>query len=293
MLGKLVPCGGGAPVPLLKPTVVIGRNLDCDIAIACKSVSGWHCELKYRDGAWWARDLGSLNGTTVNGVRGEEMRVRPADLLSLGRQRFILVYQPSEAPTPAAVEPEIDALALRFFTDDDEAGAAAPAEPVKAPSSGPPSSRDNYGELVPCGGGDTIPLVHRELLVGRAPTCDIRLQYASISGKHCQLSLRDGYWFVQDLNSSNGTTVNGVRCQRKWLLPNSVLGLARHRFTVHYMPIGPGPPPEDEVEDIFSQSLLEKAGLDKSKLADKAPGPAPKAGGAKEPRRHDSRRNDS
>src|ERR1700725_7574 len=104
MLGKLVPCGGGAPVPLGKPILVIGRSRDCDIALACPSVSGRHCELQFRDGAWWVRDLGSKNGTAVNGIKRPEQRIGPDDVLSVGRQRFVLSYYAAASPsrTPAA-----------------------------------------------------------------------------------------------------------------------------------------------------------------------------------------------
>ena len=73
------------------------------------------------------------------------------------------------------------------------------------------------------------------------------------------MSWREGFWFVEDLKSSNGTWVNGSRCQKKYLLPDSVLGLAKHRYTANYTATGAAPPPEEE--DIFAQSLLERAGL--------------------------------
>ena len=43
------------------------------------------------------------------------------------------------------------------------------------------------------------------------------------------------------------------------LMPESVLGLDKHRFTIHYVPQGNASPPE--IRRLFSQSLLEKAGL--------------------------------
>src|ERR1700681_4098212 len=119
MLGKLVPCGGGARVRLGKPVLVVGRNRDCDVVIACPSVSGRHCELQFRDGAWWVRDLGSKNGTAVNGSKRPEQRVGPNDVLSVGRQRFILSYQAAlPSPRPAAPESDVDALALEILTAD-------------------------------------------------------------------------------------------------------------------------------------------------------------------------------
>jgi pSer/pThr/pTyr-binding forkhead associated (FHA) protein len=269
MLGKLVPCGGGAPVPLNKPTLVIGRNRDCDIVLGCASVSGRHCELSFRDGDCWVRDLGSKNGTRVNGGKCEDQSVGPNDVLAIGRQRFTLSYPPASRPPPAAgPEPDVDALALEILSADEPAAPPAPAPPAMR-THGPQTytphvqHRANLGQLVPCGGGDTIPLLRSEMTVGRHSACDICLRFSSVSGRHCKLSMEQGYWLVQDLGSSNGTWVNGERCIRKCLLPGSVLGLAKHRFKVDYTPTGSSPPPDEDQENVFSQSLLEKAGLAK------------------------------
>jgi hypothetical protein len=115
------------------------------------------------------------------------------------------------------------------------------------------------GELIPCGGGDPIPLLKSELLVGRRSRCDITLQFPNISSHHCQLELVDGYWRVRDLGSRNGIKVNGERCDSKWLMPGDVLSIAKHRYEVSYTPQGDAPPPDDE--NPFELSLMEKAGL--------------------------------
>ena len=123
-----------------------------------------------------------------------------------------------------------------------------------------------YGELVPVGGGDTIPLLRTTLTVGRRESCDIVLRFGNVSGQHCQLSLENGYWFAQDLNSQNGTKVNGHRIVRKRLDPDDTLAIARHKFTVQYSPVAlgaSGPPPSDDeaLGTVLNKSLLEKAGL--------------------------------
>jgi pSer/pThr/pTyr-binding forkhead associated (FHA) protein len=276
MLGKLVPCGGGAPIPLNKPTLVLGRSRDCDIPIACAWVSTRHCELQLRDGAWWVRDLGSKNGTAVNGVKREEQRVEPDAVLAFGGLRFFLAYEPAaRPPRPASANEDVEALALQFLTGDDEPRSAAPPPSrTHGPQAAmpPPHARSNLGELVPLGGGNTIPLLRPELTVGRSTSNDICFRYPSISSRHCKLSLQGGYWFVEDLHSSNGTSVDGVRCQRKCVLPDSVLGFARYRYALQYTPTGAGPPPEEEPAHLFAQSLLEKAGLMKLLKDGKLPG---------------------
>jgi adenylate cyclase len=123
-----------------------------------------------------------------------------------------------------------------------------------------------YGELVPEGGGDNIPLLKPSLIVGRRESCDIVLRFSNVSGQHCQLTLENGYWFVQDMNSQNGTKVNGSRIVRKRLDPGDRLSMAKHKYVIRYSPTengATGPPPSDEadLESVLSKSLLDRAGL--------------------------------
>jgi predicted component of type VI protein secretion system len=123
-----------------------------------------------------------------------------------------------------------------------------------------------YGELVPVGGGDNIPLLRSNLTVGRRESCDVVLRFSNVSGHHCSLSLENGYWFVQDNNSQNGTKVNHSRIVRKRLDPGDMLAIAKHKYTIKYSPAdngATGPPPSDEadLESVLSKSLLDRAGL--------------------------------
>jgi FHA domain/Domain of unknown function (DUF1707) len=78
-------------LPEADVAVTLGRSRDCDCVLAQPSVSRRHAELR-RDGArWLLRDLGSRNGTRVNGVRLlDEAEVRPGDRVSFGDARFRL-----------------------------------------------------------------------------------------------------------------------------------------------------------------------------------------------------------
>jgi FHA domain-containing protein/uncharacterized protein DUF1707 len=64
--------------------VVLGRSRDCQLILADDTVSRRHAELRIEDGCWLLRDLGSSNGTWVNGRRVVEAEVRPGDLVQLG-----------------------------------------------------------------------------------------------------------------------------------------------------------------------------------------------------------------
>lgn len=139
---------------------------------------------------------------------------------------------------------------------------------------------ETLGELIPCGGGDNIPLLKPKLLVGRRSSCDISLRFPNVSSHHCELELINGYWHVRDLNSRNGIKINGERCARKWLMPGDILSVAKHRYEVSYEPLGDAPPPEEA--DPFAVGLLEKAGLTQhrssagdSSAEDESPGKRP------------------
>ncbi|MBN2023474.1 MAG: FHA domain-containing protein [Pirellulales bacterium] len=136
-----------------------------------------------------------------------------------------------------------------------------------------------YGELIPQGGGDPIPLLKTDLLVGRRESCDIVLRFSNVSAHHCQLTVNGGYWYVRDKNSRNGVKVNGVRVTDQRLDPGDILSVAKHKYEVRYSPVelgavGPPPPSQANVE-IFKQSLLERAGLTKEPRAAKTNQPKP------------------
>lgn len=128
-----------------------------------------------------------------------------------------------------------------------------------------------YGELAPLGGGDSIPLLKKSLLVGRRESCDVVLRFSNVSAHHCQLTVTGGYWYVRDLQSRNGVKVNGIRVNEKRLDPGDTLSVAKHNYAILYSPAelgAVGPPPPDEPEsDILGQSLLERAGLDRRRAA--------------------------
>jgi len=128
-----------------------------------------------------------------------------------------------------------------------------------------------FGELIPTGGGDSIPLLKTSLLVGRRESCDIVLRFTNISSHHCQLTVQNGYWYVRDLNSTNGIKVNNIRVTEKRLDPGDSLIIAKHRYEVQYSPIDLGavgpPPTEGGLGEILSKTLLERAGLTKELTA--------------------------
>jgi len=104
LLGELVPQGGGDPIPLRKERLLLGRRETCDIILRFGNVSSNHCELTLESGYWFVKDLGSRNGTRLNGYRITKKRMDPGDTLSIAKRDFKARYSPAdlgaEGPPP-------------------------------------------------------------------------------------------------------------------------------------------------------------------------------------------------
>ena len=127
-----------------------------------------------------------------------------------------------------------------------------------------------FGYLTPVGGGDPFPLSKKEIVCGRHKSCDVVLNFHNVSGKHCKLVLSEGYWYVLDMQSTNGVKVNGTKVTDRRVDPGAVLAISKHNFKIQYDPTengATGLPPNTMLhgDNILSQSLMQRAGLEKAK----------------------------
>jgi pSer/pThr/pTyr-binding forkhead associated (FHA) protein len=100
MRAELLPVDGGTPIAITKDLIVVGRKPECDLRLDHKSVSKMHCVIVKTDGLLLIRDLGSTNGTRVNGQRVRRAALLPNDQLSIASFKF-RVYLGPDAPDPA------------------------------------------------------------------------------------------------------------------------------------------------------------------------------------------------
>ena len=95
---------GGSLFPLrTTDRCVIGRLSTCDIVIDLAVVSRRHAEVVYHDQRYFASDLGSSNGTLVNGeplLPGNEMVLFHGDLLSFAGDQVTLLFQNTQDSAP-------------------------------------------------------------------------------------------------------------------------------------------------------------------------------------------------
>jgi pSer/pThr/pTyr-binding forkhead associated (FHA) protein len=81
---------GGPDIAVNHPLVLVGRHPQCDARLDSGWVSRWHCVLADDRGEVVVRDLGSTNGTWINGRRVERGRLKAGDEMSVGHIRYRL-----------------------------------------------------------------------------------------------------------------------------------------------------------------------------------------------------------
>ncbi len=195
---------GGREIQLRMSSPNIGRDAKADIALDDPTISYIHAQLVRQAEDTYVRDLGSRNGTQVNGkVISMPYRLENGDVIKLGDTS--LVFRSGSAPAldqdftaPAAIRPEPVAPVLE---------APAPSIP-EAPI---PAKKLSELHLIMRSGesaGKLIPLNRSPMTVGRDPMSNIIINDDTVSWRHATLKQEDMQWYVRDMGSSNGTRLN-------------------------------------------------------------------------------------
>ncbi len=163
--GIMKPLGGGDPVPLLKTELTVGRRPSCDIILDFENVSGKHCKLRYINQVWHVRDLGSTNGTSINGAPlASEHSIMPDDELAIASHIYTIDYEPGAPSSVLMKEGFLDdesvdgpkrtsllELAGLSRDDDDDRPSKPPARPTKAPETieRPAAAEADFDDALP------------------------------------------------------------------------------------------------------------------------------------------------
>lgn len=176
--------------------VTIGRAPDCSVVVTNPTVSRQHLRISY-DGGWVARDLGAVNGTYVAGVRqpsGAAIPLRAGLELVLG--------SPHDGLRVGVIDLGGDAAASGDLPDPGD-GLTINQQAVTVVRRGPAAGEDTTRGFVPRTDVVTI---------GRGPGNAIVVHDPLVSVVHARLTrLGPGRVSIEDLNSTNGTFVNGAR----------------------------------------------------------------------------------
>jgi pSer/pThr/pTyr-binding forkhead associated (FHA) protein len=216
----------GLSVPLREDeALLIGRTRG-DLLIDDPLISGSHCRIVARNGKFVLQDLGSTNGSSVDGRRVQESPLRTGAEIALGSTRLILFC--GDEPE----QPEVESLGKVAWLLEDEladpANGPADGEDLIGPGLRLPPRFDGRVEVV---AGPDVGRVYRftrgSLSIGRRHG-EIPLTDAEISRRHaCIEVFGSDMVYLRDVLSTNGTYHNGRRVQNARLVPGDTIGCGK------------------------------------------------------------------
>jgi pSer/pThr/pTyr-binding forkhead associated (FHA) protein len=113
------------------------------------------------------------------------------------------------------------------------------------------------------GGHKSFPLAGEVIVLGRRHDCDLRIPLMSVSRKHCQINLDNGNIKVRDLDSSNGTLINGEIVNESVVKAGDEIKIGPLSFVLQVdgVPEGftaPSKPaePKEELSDILDEAIV-------------------------------------
>ena len=177
--------------PLKSDDALVGRDSGLAVAIPLEGVSRQHARIHWDGRAYWLEDLKSTNGTLLNGQRIVRDRLRHLDVITLGKTAELL-----------------------FLMRSVERGVVRPRGIVHASLAA--DSPDAIPHEIGVG----------EVTLGRSPACNIVAESGAVSKVHARIERTVDQLVLKDLNSSNGTFVNGAKVMTALLGDGDVVLLA-------------------------------------------------------------------
>jgi len=115
--------------PLAERTT-IGRSDECDVVLRDRSISRKHALIARQEERWFVQDLGSTNGVTKGGQRGERFELADGDEFRLGDLPLRFRLQAQAGAQDIEFDLSASAQTILSRVPDAEPAAAAPVEPV-------------------------------------------------------------------------------------------------------------------------------------------------------------------
>ena len=198
-MGCCAPVWPAASCIVAEDGAVVGRRDDATIRVDHELVSRSHAVLRRTDTAWVLEDLGSSNGTFVDGAHVERVRITSTVAVRFG-----------DPDTGPLVEFRVPAR-----------------EPVLEPVLEP--------ALAPAPAAGTLSEIYRPestvVRIGRAADNDLVIDDLVVSRRHAELRADpDGTYEIVDLGSHNGTFLNGRPVARPGSRARDIVGIGHSAF---------------------------------------------------------------
>jgi pSer/pThr/pTyr-binding forkhead associated (FHA) protein len=217
--GRLVSLTDGREYMIVSASLVMGREAGCDVVVPGKDVSRRHAEIVASPKGYLLVDS-STNGVYVNEerVQGQRLLAR-ADVIRIGEESFRFYADSVAAAAGPPMGPAGSApAAVPSVAAAPPAGAGARLQNTSfgmpaTPRSTTPTAAPLANFLVRSGALKGTRLIVKTPVanIGRADYNDLVLPDESVSTSHAKLQRREGVWILVDLESTNGTHVDGER----------------------------------------------------------------------------------
>lgn len=202
--GKLILLSDGGPeqeFELGKARVTIGRATTNDIPLSDGRISRMHARLECSRNTCTLVDMGSSNGTFVNGQRVEQALLQPGDVISLGGLR--LRYD---------LAPAIEELGLTVI--DREADLDKALDQEVLPFAINETSQPRLVVMTPQRTWEVALGDVDALSIGRVDSNQIVLEHAKVSRQHAEVQRKGNLFILRDLGSTNGTWHGDTRLEQ-------------------------------------------------------------------------------
>jgi pSer/pThr/pTyr-binding forkhead associated (FHA) protein len=201
---------------LAKSNVALGRAVVNDVVLSDAQVSRHHARVEKRAEGYTLVDLGSANGTLVNGVRVSSRTLAPGDVIRVGDStlRFEIALprrEPDVTRIDSQAELEMTLAQVTMVTMLNDT--RQPRLTVHTP-------------------GKTwqVPLVADALTIGRDPGSDIYLDDRQASRHHARIERRGEVFVIRDLASANGTWRGEQRIEEDVLQNGDTIRIGQARL---------------------------------------------------------------
>jgi pSer/pThr/pTyr-binding forkhead associated (FHA) protein len=219
----------------------VGRAEDSDVLLLDDHISRRHARIQVECGVW-LKDLGSANGSYVNGERvrggalifhGDQVRFDDVCFQLVGRGQDLTPLRRQDTPsvTPIA-RPAAEAPAETTQIAVSNTQAFAPVEIPESDETG----AFFLGASEPIA-GRTFRAKMGRMVIGRDADCDIVVQDTTVSSHHAEVFMRPEGCVLTNLMATNGTRVNGAEVQSVNLVDGDVLRLGKVSLVFKDVPV--------------------------------------------------------
>lgn len=224
--------GTNVPIPEGAP-LIIGRKQG-DLILEDPLVSGVHCRVFPRDGGFVLQDLGSTNGTMVDGRLARELILKPGAEISVGGTRMILFLGPDESAEGSAQRPRNAGQIEIAWLLDEELVEIAEGDRTRSPGDVigqdlrlPPGMNAVLEVVAGQDAGKVFRFTRGNVTIGRRAG-EIPLSDMEVSRRHSVIEVfgRDMI-FLRDLGSTNGTYHNGRKIKVNLIHPGDTVGVGK------------------------------------------------------------------